>query len=76
MKIINFVNPNNTMDGYKLLVHCVFSGLDYDNTKFYMNREGFYLPEDQFNAFKSCCDIMMDLDIGDRKKEVSLVQGG
>ncbi len=74
MKIINFVNPNTTMDGYKLLVHCVFSGFDYKDTKFYMDREGFYLPEDQFNAFKSCCDIMLDLDIGTRQEEVRVCE--
>jgi hypothetical protein len=66
MKIINFVNPSQTKEAYKLLVHYVFAGFKYEQTNVTLREIDYYIPEDQFKAFEEVCNIMLEMDIGDR----------
>lgn len=66
MKIINFVNPSQTKEAYELLVHCVFAGFKYEQTERTLQEIDYYIPEDQFKAFEEVCNIMLEMDIGDR----------
>ncbi|AGH32231.1 hypothetical protein VPHG_00168 [Vibrio phage 11895-B1] len=66
MKIINFVNPNNTKEAYDLLIHSIFADFEYKQVRSLLSDIGYFIPEDQFIAFKGVCDIMVEMDIGDR----------
>lgn len=66
MKIINFINPVRTTEGYDTLVQCVMAGFEYQQTNQTLRGLGYYIPEDQFKAFEEVLNIMVAMDIGDR----------
>jgi len=69
MNVINFHNPVLTQAGYSLLLQCLSIGFSYEQSADHLKRIGYYVPEDQFNAFNDVLNIMMDLDIGSRQEE-------
>ena len=66
MKIINFINPSQTKEAYDLLIHCIFSRFKYRQTYETLTKIDYYIPEDQFKSFENVCNIMLEMDIGDR----------
>jgi len=76
LKIINFVNPASQDklcscdEGYQLLVHCVYCTFDYKQTAETLATSGYYIPEDQFRAFRVVLDAQLELDLGVRSEEL------
>jgi hypothetical protein len=66
MKIINFLNPSEDKEVYGLLVQCIFSGFGYRQTYETLLKLDYYIPEDQFKSFENVCNIMGEMDLGDR----------
>lgn len=70
MYIINFVNPTGTDEKfYDVLINGIFQGFKYEQVRDDLKMLNCYIPEDQFNAFKTVLDIQIGLDIGDRQNE-------
>lgn len=72
MKILNIINPHHTdkdKQAWQTLIYCISSGFEYDQTKEWLEEDGIYIPEDQFDALNKALDIMVGLDIGERQEE-------
>lgn len=66
MKIINFVNPTQDKEAYDLLVECIFAGFGLQQTYQNLREIGYFVPQDQCKAFEDVCNIMIEMDLGDR----------
>lgn len=76
LKILNFIGLSNASNGtnyaYDTLVHCITTGMKYEQVKGIMKTSHHcYIPEDQFNALETVINCQMNLDIGRRRKERS-----
>lgn len=69
MKRVNFIKPNQNQEIHSLLVHLWSMGAQYKMVQDLMTEKGYYVPEDQWEAFVSLLDIQADLDIGMRQHE-------
>ncbi len=69
MKVINFIAPQETQDGFHKLIDAVSRDLDYKQTKEWLAGLHYYLPEDQFEAVKVLFNSQMNMEIGHRRKE-------
>lgn len=69
MKRVNFIAPSKNQAIHSLLVHLWSIDAKYEMVKKVVTEEGYYVPEDQWNALVSLLDIQSDLDIGMRQNE-------
>jgi hypothetical protein len=65
---INFVNVLRNMPVYDALIACFRSDYDYVESATEIAKYGYWIPEDQFNAFKRVLVIQLDLALGKREE--------
>jgi len=70
MKLLNFIAPHHKdLEAYGVLATCCVSGFCYEDVVDLLGNLGYYIPEDQYDAFAVVIDIQIDLDIGGRQDE-------
>ena len=72
--ILNCINPSEShgsAEAWAVTVNCISSGTPYDQAAQILRQFDYYIPEDQYIAMSSMINIQMDLDIGNRRGEIS-----
>ena len=69
MNVIDWLIPENDIAIKMTLNHCYHNSFDYELTKQTLKNRKYYIPEDQWEAFKTLLDIQISLDTGSRKEE-------
>ena len=54
---------------FELLSWCVFANFEYKQSSEYFKNEGYYIPKDQYEAYRKVLLIQEALDIGSRQDE-------
>ena len=71
MKIINFLSAKADIEIKDTLYACALYGYPYSDVKDIAFDEGYYIPEDQYQAIVILSDTQVELDIGTRQNEVN-----
>lgn len=71
MKLINFFNAQDHLHMKQFLVELWTIGDPYEQVAKDLAKHDYYMPEDQWLAFKILLDTQVAMDIGERRNEVS-----